>query len=525
MVNRSINLGGYLIRDEGTRIVIEHEDTGTLWSFALDPGTDPDRVLRAADALLQQDLDDHTLDSAAHHTRYTDAEAQAAIDATYADAIHGDAAHSVDYVSQTELTDHEALPGVHHTRYTDAEAQAALSTTVAGLADDPHGNEAHTDNFVVPTDLDPYATDLDLQGHADATTGVHGVGTSTVASQDDISTHSGDAAAHHARYTDQEAVDAVSLNLSDEFVSTGGDLMSGPLEVDSTIAQLQLISGTDRLGIRGGADGITLGKMMDGAFTDESRLRWTRGVSSWQLYRNNDQFYHEGNLNPAEIGHGNEAHSTDFLSSLSVRGGGVSADVTDLVFDMNLSLINEGGGTVTVSKDPYTDHPAITEPPAPSDGLRVFTDSADNSLKVKDTLGGVTNVGSGSGSGTFDHTLTQTLDANSQDIVGADMVEQTLSIHSHDIDQSYTIPAGSGTVVSDELSGTGEISGEGSVTILDDGVFDSTVRQFSNATSAELETNEYGVDTNREGTGTTSLLYKDNAGDVHYWDADGTLNQ
>lgn len=46
---------------------------------------------------------------------------------------------------------------------------------------------------------------------------------------------------------------------------------------------------------------------------------------------------------------------------------------------------------------------------------------------------------------------------------------------------------------------------------------------YSNAANADLQTEEVAIDTNRGGTGTTAVVYKDSGGTGHYWDADGTF--
>jgi hypothetical protein len=47
--------------------------------------------------------------------------------------------------------------------------------------------------------------------------------------------------------------------------------------------------------------------------------------------------------------------------------------------------------------------------------------------------------------------------------------------------------------------------------------------EYTNATDEDLEKYEIAIDTDLRGTGEPGLLYKDSSGDVHYWEADGTL--
>lgn len=76
----------------------------------------------------------HTADANAHHTRYTDLEAQAVADTQIATHTADVDAHHTRYtdaeaqaVADTQIATHTALVDAHHTRYTDTEARSAMS--------------------------------------------------------------------------------------------------------------------------------------------------------------------------------------------------------------------------------------------------------------------------------------------------------------------------------------------------------------------------------------------------------------
>jgi len=76
--------------------------------------------------------------------------------------------------------------------------------TISDTGDMNVDGDVDCDNVIVSGNVDG----VDVSAHAVATTGIHGAGVNTIATDDDIATHTGVAAAHHAKYTDGEAVDA-----------------------------------------------------------------------------------------------------------------------------------------------------------------------------------------------------------------------------------------------------------------------------------------------------------------------------
>ncbi|UBF20812.1 baseplate assembly protein V [Halorubrum virus HRTV-16] len=103
----------------------------------------------AFDTATQAELDAHAGDSEAHHARYTDSEAVAAIESV-AEALKADIsgdADTVDGKHASELggaSSHSDLTGVstddHHARYTDSEAIAALESLANALDVDITGD-------------------------------------------------------------------------------------------------------------------------------------------------------------------------------------------------------------------------------------------------------------------------------------------------------------------------------------------------------------------------------------------------
>ncbi|AAL55002.1 hypothetical protein HrrHF2_525 [Halorubrum phage HF2] len=121
----------------------------------------------AFDTATQAELDAHAGDGSAHHSRYTDSEAVSAIEAltsTLGVDISGDA-DTVDGKHASELggaSSHDQLTNVntddHHTRYTDSEAVAAVEAIANALDVDISGN----------------ASTADTAGDADTVDGIEG---------------------------------------------------------------------------------------------------------------------------------------------------------------------------------------------------------------------------------------------------------------------------------------------------------------------------------------------------------------
>ena len=96
--------------------------------------------LDSTDLALSTDLDSHAGDASAHHARYTDSEAVAAVTPQIGSSI----------------AIHAAIPDAHHTRYTDAEAVTASSpeiTAAVALHEAiPEVHHAKTTSFTELTD-------------------------------------------------------------------------------------------------------------------------------------------------------------------------------------------------------------------------------------------------------------------------------------------------------------------------------------------------------------------------------------
>ena len=91
------------------------------------------------------------------HSRYTDSEAQSAVDGTARSfssvSVTNAPADANDAIRQQELTSHADDPGVHHPEYTDAKAQSAIDGTARNLSDLSIGGQAAQfglDGMVVP---------------------------------------------------------------------------------------------------------------------------------------------------------------------------------------------------------------------------------------------------------------------------------------------------------------------------------------------------------------------------------------
>lgn len=345
MTNRSIELADYQIRETAETLEVEHLPSETVWKFPPAGMDDSDRMLRQSDISTTENLGLHESDPSAHHERYTDGEAVSATSGMYADAVHGDEAHSVDYLTSSDVfsgshddltnvssSDHHdrPLPGLHlsesngefnvtgvpehgndehfenyvlfseyaeHTiatmahgvsevagvedLYTDADAIAATAGEYASVS---HGNESHSTPFLT---------------QADAFSGSH----------NDLTDVTPDA--HHTRYTDEEARAAVGDVTNENALDKTGDTMTGLLTLDP-------------LGVRLQND--------EGNF---STLTYSN-----DLHVDGNRVRHEGNENP------------------------------------------------------FTDYEPIAEPSTPTTGWRAFTDQADGAFKIKSADGEVVTIAS-----------------------------------------------------------------------------------------------------------------------------------
>ncbi|QLG30186.1 DUF2793 domain-containing protein (plasmid) [Halorarum halophilum] len=209
--------------------------------------------------------------SSDHHARYADEEARDAVGSILsADFNYDDVANTID------LSPHTGDSGAHHARYADEEAQDAVGSMVDGtlVYDDATPSLGVADNSITITHLafDP-ATQAELSSHTgdstnphsvtvsqigaipdstDAVTSTHiaanSVGTSELSfdptTQSEFDTHTGSASAHHAKYTDTEAVSAVEsevgltfaggLTINGTFETSGGGQFGSGISLDGT---------------------------------------------------------------------------------------------------------------------------------------------------------------------------------------------------------------------------------------------------------------------------------------------------
>jgi hypothetical protein len=146
-----------------------------------------------------ENLDDVT--ASQHHTSFTQADA----DLLY-DALGG-------------LATHEAAGDPHSVYLTQAEADA-LYDVLGGLATHAAAGDPHAG----------YVLNAELTTHAALDTGVHGAGGDTLATDADITTHAGVAAAHHAKYTDAEALAAGQDDATSDPLAVGDAAADGTEE-------------------------------------------------------------------------------------------------------------------------------------------------------------------------------------------------------------------------------------------------------------------------------------------------------
>ena len=201
--------------------------------------------LSASDFTTTADLDSHAVDQDAHHIRFTDAEAVAAMGAKTGDnPLHHDrygdseAVSAVlaadgpdsgldadtldgltasDFTTTGDLGGHVADPDDHHTRYSDTEAVAAMG---AKTGDNPLHHDQYVDSEAVSAVLAADGPDSGL----DADT-LDGLTASDFTTTGDLGGHIVDPDAHHTRYTDPEAVAAI---LTEELITNKLDELRGP---------------------------------------------------------------------------------------------------------------------------------------------------------------------------------------------------------------------------------------------------------------------------------------------------------
>lgn len=285
---RRIALDRYIIQERANGVSIIHRDSEKEWRFNVDEAAENEAdVLRRKESMSQADLNEHSDESSdVHGIAENDAVAGIAdimreiqnhsdeetgihgigvndsiatreeIEGK-ADVPHGDDAHSVNYAKNADLLNHNSKQGGVHG--IPGNERIATVRQVERRADSPHGNEEHDPDFATLNDLD---------GKADAThgneshdsnyiTGINALsdetnigsidsinfrdnfsvqrddGTLTVDSQGGVSSsqftsHTEDDSAHHSRYTDQEALAAVS-GVTGDLVGLEGGRISGPI--------------------------------------------------------------------------------------------------------------------------------------------------------------------------------------------------------------------------------------------------------------------------------------------------------
>lgn len=244
-------------------------DMGGNEITGLSPPTDENSAARLVDvARIQTDINSHTGVADAHHSRYTDEEVEQVIEAlthlnidvsgsaSYADEAAD--AKTLDgfapsyFLSQDDFDFHEAQSGIHHERYQNSEAVDAVNAEET-LTVDIQGN-ASTATYaeyadVVGDEEGMYIRDLEFDEHttnpsahhsryadfealeavnneelldvsvtgsastadyADTAGSLEGVGAAEFAPADEFNTHRNDPAAHHSRYTNMEARSAIN---------------------------------------------------------------------------------------------------------------------------------------------------------------------------------------------------------------------------------------------------------------------------------------------------------------------------
>lgn len=161
-------------------------------SVAYDSGTNTLTVTDAGGALdavidISDDISAHAGNASAHHARYEDSEAVAAVLAADgsgsgldADTLDGVQLTDIQSEIDGDLTTHTEDASAHHARYEDAEAVAAV------LAADGSGSGLDADT-VDGADLSTIQSEIDS----------------------DVAAHAINPSAHHSRYADGEAVAAV----------------------------------------------------------------------------------------------------------------------------------------------------------------------------------------------------------------------------------------------------------------------------------------------------------------------------
>jgi len=144
-------------------------------------------------------------------------------------AVHGNEYHDPDFeqagVAASLIASHAAIDDAHHSRYTDAEAEAVAeaeveshrTTEVHTLAQPPQAHKtSHQNGGADEISLEGLSGEsAELASHKGTTTGVHGVGASVVCSEatadSKISTHAGNASAHHSKTTDASELSSGEL--------------------------------------------------------------------------------------------------------------------------------------------------------------------------------------------------------------------------------------------------------------------------------------------------------------------------
>lgn len=285
---RRISLDRYLIQERTNGVSIIHRDSGKEWRFNVDTADDTDMdVVRQGEAVSNDELDGHAAESSnVHGIAENDAVAgiadimreiqlhsdkdsgvhgandgdrlatEASLDGK-ADSPHGDEDHSIDYAHASALREHNnASGGVHGIPSTDT---IATIRHVEQQADSPHGNEEHSEEFATITDLDEKAGGIHgNESHEEeyitgitALNDTASLGTiNTInfrdnfsiqtdgnelildsqggVSSDEFTTHTNNASAHHSRYTDEEARNALS-DITDGFIPSSGGTTTGPI--------------------------------------------------------------------------------------------------------------------------------------------------------------------------------------------------------------------------------------------------------------------------------------------------------
>jgi hypothetical protein len=300
----------------GTGISTSYDDSGGSLTFTV---VESDLSLANLGSRSHGDLS--SAPSGAHHTRYSDEEAQ--------DAVGGilSAQFTYDDTNNTvNLDPHASTSDAHHTRYSDEEAQDAVGTITDSTLtyDDTNNTLKVSDNSLGTGKLSfDTATQTELDNHT-GTSNAHHSKTSSASELSDVSSDSV-SDAHHTKYSDENAQDAV------------GSIMTG--------------SGAATVNYDDTNDVITV------SATDNDTQVSTED-SGTSLYSDTSIIDFGNNLSVTDNGSGDITVDASTGSSLEVQDDGTTTETgVELIdFQNHFSLSNPttGEAEVTIDSDAVT---------------------------------------------------------------------------------------------------------------------------------------------------------------------------